>query len=295
MRSSSVTRYVYLWLAFVIIALTSGCAENAPIAVAETQQLSTELPNVAEPSAAAAKNDDANDRALERIPLYAHEISHSAVRGAYSGAQRRLTTQGLPKNTRQAKEGYWIGSHPDLDQLEELNARNVRLILTVATVPHKNLKLLRSGIEKYGMTHVYIPFGSTFPNPARFMDEVMKYDPSQIFIHCEHGGDRSGAVLAYILVARHGWPLPRALYAVVVPSSVDVRALTGILNANGFDVDEQNYTDIIGAYSAESNGGFGGLKVRNDGGSYYNLVNSMIRRAMKSLAETHHNKSLRKH
>ena len=271
---------LYLGFAFGCITLNTGCAENTPIAVAETQY-GTELPIVRESPAPAAQNNDIKDRALERVPVYAHEISHSAAWGAYRGAQRRLTTQGLPKNSRQADEGYWIGSRPDLEQLEELNARNVKLILTVATVPHKSLKLLRAGIEKYGMTHVYIPFGSTFPSPTRFMDEVMKYDPSQIFIHCEHGGDRSGAVLAYILVARHGWSLPRALYAVVVPSAVDVRALTGILNAHGFDVDEQNYKDIIGAYSAESNGGFGGLKVRNDGGSYYNLVNSMIKRAMK--------------
>ncbi len=228
---------------------------------------------------------DTDTSAPEHSPLL-HEwneaITHSAVIGASFGAKPRLGMIGLPKNSRQTNEGYWLGSRPDIEELEELHARNIQLILTVSTLPRRELKNLKDSLQALGMTHIYLPFGSKFPHPSRFMPTVMKFQPEQIFIHCEHGSDRTGAVLAFILTVRHNWPLPKALFAVVLPSSSDIRTLANILKSHGYQFDLDEMKQVIGIYSAEENGGYGGMKVRSDGGNYINLIHTLIRRAQNA-------------
>lgn len=216
---------------------------------------------------------------VAETPKITAEMMRSSVIGGWLGAQKRLTNDGLPKNTRQTAEGYWLGSSPDLDEIEELYARNIRLVVTVSTVPRKDLRLMKQKMETLGMTHVYAPFGSKFPHPNKFMPVVINTPPEQTFIHCEHGGDRTGAVLAFILIKRHHWTLPEALYSVILPSDGDINALAHILKNHGYEVDLNELEERIGIYSAEQNDGFGGLKVREDGGNYYNLIHTFIKRA----------------
>lgn len=208
-----------------------------------------------------------------------NEFTRSAVISAWFGAQKRLTNEGLPNNTRQTKEGYWLGSRPDIDELEELHARNIRVILTASIVPRKELRMMKQKIEELGMTHIYTPFGSKFPHPNKFLPQIANIPPEQVFIHCEHGSDRTGAILAFILVKRHQWNLPEALFSVILPSLGDINALKHILNQHGYEIEQNKLNEIIGIYSAEKNGGYGGMKVREGGGNYYNLIHTLIKRA----------------
>lgn len=210
------------------------------------------------------------------IELTVSELTRCAAVSAAVGAKRRLTMEGLPKNTRQTAEGYWIGSIPTPEHIEEFHARNVRLVLTASLVPAKKLQALKQTMASLGITHIYMPFGSRFPSPSKFLPIVERFAPDQIFIHCEHGGDRSGAILAYLLNQRHGWQLARSLYAVIVPSYGDIQALTRILNAHGIACSADEFENDIGIYSAESNGGYGGLKVYAKDGNYVKLVNTLI-------------------
>ena len=138
---------------------------------------------------------------------------------------------------------------------------------------------MQQTLQELGITHIYLPFGSKFPHPSRFMPIIESFPPSQIFIHCEHGSDRTGAIMAFILTKRHQWPLAKALYSVILPEYKDISTLTHVLINNGFDVSPNDYQDIIGIYSAEKNDGYGGMKVREDGGKYINLIQTLIKRA----------------
>ena len=208
------------------------------------------------------------------------DFARGTALGASLGARHRLTMNGLPKNSRQTAEGYWIGSLPSPDNIQELHDRNIKLILTASIVPAKKLKPIKQAMDRLGIEHIYIPFGSRFPNPSKFLGAIESYAPEQVYIHCEHGGDRSGAILAYLLTKRHGWKLPRALYAVIVPTYGDIQALTRLLNAHGIACKPEDYADDIGIYSAESNGGYGGLKVYAKDGNYVKLVNTLIDTAL---------------
>ncbi len=212
----------------------------------------------------------------KNISLPISAILHSAVRGGWFGASARLTNSGLPKNSRQTNEGYWLGSQPMAEDVEELDARNIKLVLTLATIPRKQLVPLQAAFAEKNIEQVYLPFGSRFPNPDSFMPQIMKYEPSQIFIHCAHGSDRTGAVLAYILIARHHWDIAKALYAVIQPSTCNIRKLDEILTRRGFKIDASDFNDIAGMYSPENNGGYGGMKVCADTGNYLNLIDSLI-------------------
>ncbi len=224
---------------------------------------------VDEPSA----SDTAQTKALLQDGL-----KHSIIVGSYFGAKRRLGNDGLPKNTRQTDEGYWLGSRPNSEDLEEFYARGVRLILSLSVIPRRSLASIKETSENLGMKMIYLPFGSKFPPSDKFMPDVMAYRPEQILIHCEHGSDRTGAMIAFILATRHGWPIQKALYSAILPSTGDINALSRILASRGYAVDIDEYESIIGIYSAEKNGGYGGMKVRTEGGNYYRLVETTITR-----------------
>lgn len=180
----------------------------------------------------------------------------------------------MPKNARQVVEGYWIGARPSADQIAELYAHDVRLILTTASMETDEFQLLKNRMDTLGIAHINIPFGGKFPKPSRFTSQLQSYTPKQIYIHCEHGGDRSGALLAYLLATKHNWSTQRALLAVAFPGKNDSRALIDILKSRGYDVSDNDVNEVLGIYSAEYNGGFGGLKVRSRG--YVRLVNTTI-------------------
>lgn len=205
----------------------------------------------------------------------------SVAMGAANGAQSRLRNVGMPKNARQTTEGYWLGAQPKPNEIDELYARNIRVVITAAAMETETFRAIKSKLNDYGMVHINIPFGGKFPNPKAFHRMIHTYEPDQIYIHCEHGGDRSGAILAYLLVIDHGWTIPHALLAVAFPGKNDSKRLIELLRKRGFDVEQPDIDDYLGIYSAETNGGYGGLKVRSSG--YVKLVNTTIDAALREL------------
>lgn len=197
------------------------------------------------------------------------------------GARDRLSNLGMPKNARQTQEGYWIGAQPTPDEIDELYARNIRLIITAAYMKPSVRNSVSAKMNDYQIKHINIPFGGKFPNTKKFYDDIHPFQPEQIYIHCEHGADRSGAILAYLLIIDHGWTIPHALLAVAFPGKNDSTKLIHILKNRGFNVEQRDIDDYLGIYSAENNGGYGGLKVRSQG--YIKLIHTTIDAALKDL------------
>ncbi len=192
----------------------------------------------------------------------------AALAGA--GSRWRLGYRGLPRNSRQTVEGYWLGSRPSAANVDELFARGVRAIVSGIRLEEEVLARARA----LGVHHVNVPFGGRFPNHRLIVEGIAGFDPREVFIHCEHGGDRSGAILAFLLAVRHQWPIERALLAVAFPGQRDVRGLVEVLEERGFRVSSEEQSRYVGIYSAERNGGFGGLKIR--GPAYRRLVSTTI-------------------
>ncbi len=200
-------------------------------------------------------------------------LSLAAASSAY-GAKWRLGMNGLPRNVRQVQEGYWLGARPTVQQLRELRARNVKVVLSATFMDHEQLAEMRSEIHNSGMLHINAPFGGKFPRRSRFWEKIAEHDPAEIYIHCEYGGDRTGAILAFLLATRHQWTIQQAFLAVAFPGRKDSRLLIEALEKRGYLVDQSDVEQFLGIYSPENNGGYGGLKVRSRG--YLKLINTTI-------------------
>ena len=206
------------------------------------------------------KNNIENSNYIKPIPEYPTE------RGIY------LVKEGMPKNTRHLKEGYWIGALPDVNNIQAMKDHGIKIILTV-TNTKKSWNPVKQKISSLGIEHIIIPVGSRFPKDTSFYDILLNYDPSEIFVHCDHGGDRSGTFIAYLLARRNHWSIQRALLAMVNPNKIDVNGLKKVLKQHGYEITQEDlfYASI---YSGASNGGFGGLKARNEG--YQRLLSTML-------------------
>lgn len=203
--------------------------------------------------------------------LYADNLNQGERNTQAEGEEKLPAYDGLPKNTRQTQEGYWVGSNPSLSEIRALHARNVKLIVTLTPVfdPDGSLK---THLKALGMTHINIPFGGQFPRPTRFYQRMLAFEPWETYIHCEHGGDRTGAFLAYMLVMRHDWSVQHAFLSVLHPG--DVSKLRSVLKTRGYATEQADIDAYLGIYSPEKNGGYGGLKVRSK--DYVRLIQTTI-------------------
>lgn len=197
----------------------------------------------------------------------------TVIASAHGIIPPRIFPGGLPKNARQVKEGYWIGSVPHVQNIDALYAKRIRLIIT-ATRKTDDMLAANKRMAELGITHIVIPFGGKFPKPSRFYKSALKFSPASTYIHCDHGGDRTGAMLAYMLVVRHQWTVPHALLSVLFPGETDLNGLKNLLEKRGYSISDSDINKYLGIYSASKNGGGGGLKVRSD--DYKKLINTMI-------------------
>lgn len=178
--------------------------------------------------------------------------------------------QALPRNTRQIAEGYWVGGAPNAADIEALHERGITLILSAVRVAPS----VQAACDRLDIRRVAVRFGSTFRVGRRVLEATNGVDPSEIFIHCTHGGDRAGSILAYLLAVRHGWPADHAILAVAFPGHNDLRRLIELMEGEGLEITPEESAEFAGVYSGASNGGHGGLKVRGE--SYVNLVNTLL-------------------
>ena len=201
------------------------------------------------------------------------------------------TLPGPPRNFRQSAEGYWIGARPSIEQLKYLHDKNIQLIITASRMKQSEIDQMKADVETAGMKQLHIPFGSKFPRPSLFMDTIKQYKPSEIYIHCDHGADRSGAILAYLLYAEQGYTIQNAIAAVASPDDPNIQCLTIVLNDHELKFSRKHYHQVIGIYSGEKNNGFGGLKCDETG--YRKLIDSLIA-TMQSQQPRHKRRSSRR-
>ncbi|MCA9562831.1 MAG: hypothetical protein KC561_05040, partial [Myxococcales bacterium] len=179
----------------------------------------------------------------------------------------------MPPSARQMDEGYWLGARFEASDVQTLSQLGIRVVLSAVRLDDDTLLALHEA----GIRQVNVFMGDTFRHADVILAIDDQYPPEQIFIHCTHGADRTGATAAFLLVSRHGWSIPDALYAVVYPSERDVEGLGHVLQNLGF-ADSQRHLDQetqLGRYSLSGSGvGVGGMKARNE--RYARLVYTAV-------------------
>jgi protein tyrosine phosphatase (PTP) superfamily phosphohydrolase (DUF442 family) len=180
------------------------------------------------------------------------------------------TAQSLPHNARQVAEGYWVGGMPTVDDIASLREQGIRLIVSSTRLDGET----RLAVRRYGIEHLNVRWGRHFPDVTEILEGTAAYQPGEIYLHCTHGGDRAGALLAFMLVAREGWRPDHAILAVAFPGENDVRRIIEVLEDAGLIVTDEERERYVGIYSGARNGGTGGLKMRSE--DYRTLIETTL-------------------
>ena len=120
--------------------------------------------------------------------------------------------------------GIWRGAAPSEAGLERLKAMGVKTVIDLRISP----KLVRrEGAEAraLGFHWINLPMGADPPTPKQvstFLSALDQAPGEPVFVHCQHGADRTGCMVGIYRVARQGWTFPRA-YAEMRQDGFDPR------------------------------------------------------------------------
>jgi protein tyrosine/serine phosphatase len=115
---------------------------------------------------------------------------------------------GVP-NFHRVDEGLWRGAQPTAEGFRNLERMGVRTVVNLRTF-HSD----REGIAGTGLDYEHIHAKAWHAEE----EDVVAFlrvatDPARrpVFVHCQHGADRTGLVCAAYRIAVEGWPKERAI------------------------------------------------------------------------------------
>jgi tyrosine-protein phosphatase SIW14 len=115
-------------------------------------------------------------------------------------------------NFAQVDRNMYRGGMPNEAGLQQLRDAGIKTIVSLAN-EKKYVEPERALAKKLGMQFVYIPM-SAWREPTQnqidsFLSVVNRNDEQPVFVHCVHGEDRTGAMVA-IYRMQTGWTEDRA-------------------------------------------------------------------------------------
>jgi protein tyrosine phosphatase (PTP) superfamily phosphohydrolase (DUF442 family) len=118
-----------------------------------------------------------------------------------------LSRQGLP-NLHRVSEVLYRGAQPELEGFAELRALGIRTIVNLRSA-HSDLGLIyASGVPPGTFHYVEIPMSAWSVDEqdlVAFVDIAADASRAPLFVHCQHGADRTGAAVASYRMAVEGW------------------------------------------------------------------------------------------
>lgn len=146
--------------------------------------------------------------------------------------------------------------------VEELRGRNIELF-------HESYP---SRYDSYWNFHDFLGYDEPWADPI--LDFVGRHGARRVAIHCQHGVDRTGNVIAFLLAVRHGVPLNDALYAVVDASPADVAGVAQVLGEFGVNDVRQSGDEGVSTLSYRGSG----MSAYND--AFRNYIRATIQAAL---------------
>jgi protein tyrosine/serine phosphatase len=128
--------------------------------------------------------------------------------GSVALASQILTIKNFGEVESQA---VYRGAQPTGAGLLELKLLGVRTVLDLrddSTVPHE-----QTVVESLGLTFVNLPLnGFEAPSDKQINEalRILETAPRPIFVHCKHGQNRTGTVIACYRIS-HGWTNKKAM------------------------------------------------------------------------------------
>lgn len=115
------------------------------------------------------------------------------------------TAKQVP-NFAQVDEYIYRGAAPTKAGLEALKAMGIRTIIDLRI--EKKAKDEQKIAEAMGFTWINLRMGREAPTKqqvATFLETLANAENSPVFVHCQHGADRTGCMIGIYRVVVQGW------------------------------------------------------------------------------------------
>jgi protein tyrosine/serine phosphatase len=134
--------------------------------------------------------------------LYAHPLS-SEERDLKWAVRLRL--DGVP-NFHMVTWNIYRGAQPTLEGFKNLERMGVKTVVNLRTLHRDNL-------EGTSLREARVPMRAWEPEAEEIADalRVITDEDGPYFVHCQHGADRTGAVIAVYRMAVQGWEREEAI------------------------------------------------------------------------------------
>jgi len=121
---------------------------------------------------------------------------------------QRLERPGLP-NFFKVSDDLYRGAQPTAEGLKRLAEFKVKTVVNLRTGASDRKALAGTGMEP-----VELPMDAWRPNEAdvvAFLRAAADPQRTPVFVHCRHGADRTGMMVAVYRVVVQGWPKEEAV------------------------------------------------------------------------------------
>ncbi len=125
-----------------------------------------------------------------------------------AGWAQPVTLDGVP-NLHRVSPGLYRSAQPTTAGMRRLGEFGIRTVINLRAFHSDRSEL--DGTELRGIripTHAWAP---TRAAARRFLDVVTDPDQQPVLVHCQHGADRTGAMVALYRIAVEGWSRDAAL------------------------------------------------------------------------------------
>jgi tyrosine-protein phosphatase SIW14 len=146
---------------------------------------------------------------------------HFIVSGTFGHAATTEQAGEAPiERFQRVDERLFRGAQPSEAGLRRLRDMGVKTVINLRLEEDAKRTDEKRIVESLGMKYESLPIRdqSFFTQSRRIPDETIRAffklidsaEPGPIFVHCQRGADRTGALVAFYRVARNGWDSERA-------------------------------------------------------------------------------------
>ena len=126
-------------------------------------------------------------------------------------AQPAKAPVGLP-NFAQVAPGIYRGGAPTPAGLKSLQALSIHTIIDLR-IERALAKAEKKSAEAMGFTWINLPMGKEAPTQRQvdtFLAALAKAPQTPVYVHCQHGADRTGCMIGIYRIQVQGWSFAQA-------------------------------------------------------------------------------------
>jgi tyrosine-protein phosphatase SIW14 len=132
---------------------------------------------------------------------------------AAAGAPSRGPEKEILPNFHQVNEHLYRGAQPQAGGMKELAARGIKTVINLRG-PDEGTRAEEAEAESAGLRYYSVPLpGFGRPRDEQVEKVLALIDDAKnwpVFVHCHHGEDRTGTIIAVYRISREGWTVEQA-------------------------------------------------------------------------------------